>query len=167
MDAIFVAAGSGSTAAGLLAGACVSSLASMRVVAVQVSDTPFLRGLIIAQARAALKRLGVRVGVAELNRRLDVDKSWIGAGYGHPTAAGDCSTEAAAQWGLELEGTYTAKTLAAALRSIGRLPNHPLPAVRRYRHAAYWHTLSHRAARELIPHGVPVPGRLAQLFTLS
>ena len=50
LDAIIVAAGSGSTAAGLLAG-IVRTGAARRIIAVQVAPNPALRALVLGQAR--------------------------------------------------------------------------------------------------------------------
>src|SRR5205807_9213525 len=66
---------------------------------------------------AALLALG---GWRPRPTRLDIDRHWLGPGYGHPTRAGDEATRVAADLGLTLEPTYTAKAFAAALDQLGR-----------------------------------------------
>ena len=55
LDAIIVAAGSGSTAAGLLAGVLRRGVAR-RIIAVQVAPNPMLRALVLGQALYSLWR---------------------------------------------------------------------------------------------------------------
>ena len=63
--------------------------------------------------------------------RLEVNDGYLGHGYGHATAEGARASEAAARFGLLLDGTYTAKTFAAARdRPVTDDP------------VLYWHTLS-------------------------
>jgi 1-aminocyclopropane-1-carboxylate deaminase/D-cysteine desulfhydrase-like pyridoxal-dependent ACC family enzyme len=71
----------------------------------------------LEQATAALLTVA---GGRPRNARLDVDKHWFGAGYGHPTRAGEEAMQVAADLGLTLEPTYTAKAFAAALDQLGR-----------------------------------------------
>jgi D-cysteine desulfhydrase len=112
-DFIFVALGSGGTAAGLLAGLAASTLRS-RLVAVPILKLPFPRRLVETLAAAAL-RLSGRLVPRDLSRHLMIDSRWIGAGYGETTVAGEEAIKTAQSYGLQLESTYTAKAFAAAL----------------------------------------------------
>ncbi|HRI55000.1 MAG TPA: hypothetical protein PLW65_32910, partial [Pseudomonadota bacterium] len=47
--------------------------------------------------------------------QLRLDGRWVGGGYAHPTPAGLLAMKRAAAAGLQLEPTYTGKTLAALL----------------------------------------------------
>jgi len=117
-DRIVVAAGTGGTAAGLVAGGRLAGLAS-RVVAVRVFDAVVAnRHVIAAQARAVVRRLrhldptlpDVTVDADDL----DVDPRWFGGMYGRPTPEAERAVREGAP-GLALETTYTGKAFAACL----------------------------------------------------
>ncbi len=144
LDGIVVAAGSGSTAAGLLAGVLRTGVAE-RVIAVQVAPNPGLRLAILGQALYALSRRGHSVPWREAVRRLCIDQRFLGNGYGHASAAGNAATEVARSFGLEVEPTYTAKAFASALDWVRQMeqPAEPCKLRLRQRHSyLYWHTLS-------------------------
>jgi 1-aminocyclopropane-1-carboxylate deaminase/D-cysteine desulfhydrase-like pyridoxal-dependent ACC family enzyme len=112
-DAIWLAAGSGLTAAGLALGcAALGMRTRVRVVSVQ-QRRGFIEPLIrrrIAEA-AALLGLEPPSGV-----RLAVDDGWIGPGYGQPSrAALDAMVLAARLEGWALDPAYTGKALAALI----------------------------------------------------
>jgi D-cysteine desulfhydrase len=182
LDAIIVAAGSGSTAAGLLAG-ILRTGAARRIVAVQVVSNPALRALVIGQAACALWRHDQWIRPVDAMRSLRIDARFIGAGYGHASADSDRVTELARSFGLELEPTYTAKAFAAALswasptRSDPTRSN-PTPSdparcdnrrsklrLHRRRTYLYWHTLSAVPLNPLLA-GAPekLPRELEQLL---
>lgn len=119
--AIFVAAGTGGTAAGLLAGMALAGMET-ELHAVRVVH-PFLLGRrkIVNLARSSLKllaRRGVAIGEAttRLDARLHLEEGYLGEGYGFETAAAAeairCFQESA---GIKLEGCYTGKAAAACL----------------------------------------------------
>jgi D-cysteine desulfhydrase len=116
---VYLAVGSGGSAAGLAAGLALAGLPT-RVVGVLVTDIlpPSERSL-AALARRALERLA-RAG-ASLPRplpalALELERGFAGPGYAVPTAEGsDALRRAAELEGLELDATYTAKALAALL----------------------------------------------------
>jgi D-cysteine desulfhydrase len=118
---VYVAVGSGGSAAGLAAGLALAGLRT-RVVAVLVTDVlPPAHAKLVRLARAALRRLA-RAGAAldpdafaaEVARSLELDRDHVGAGYGHATAEAESAARAALEReGLELDPTYTAKALAA------------------------------------------------------
>jgi 1-aminocyclopropane-1-carboxylate deaminase/D-cysteine desulfhydrase-like pyridoxal-dependent ACC family enzyme len=172
LDAIIVAAGSGSTAAGLLAG-ILRTGAARRVVAVQVVANPALRALVLGQAACALWRHAQQLRPVGALRSLCIDARFIGAGYGHASTDGDRVTELARSFGLELEPTYTAKAFAAAMSwaSLAHA-NHRCSDNRRCklrlhrrRTYLYWHTLSAVPLTPLLC-GAPetLPRELARLL---
>jgi D-cysteine desulfhydrase len=111
-DLIYVALGSGGTAAGLIAG-FAGAATPPRVVAVRVVDR------VVANA-SATRRLARRTralaGLAAAPLApLVVDHRFFGGGYGCTTAAADAAVARAAAHGLTLEPTYTGKAMAALL----------------------------------------------------
>ena len=167
--AIVVAAGSGSTAAGLLAG-ILRTGAAERVIAVQVAPNPALRTLILGQALCALWQFGQRTSPWAALRALGVERRFVGAGYGHSVPAGDEAVALARSFGLELEPTYTAKAFAATLsfaRDGVRARHHDRSKLRLHQRQTYlyWHTLSSVPLAALLE-GAPqtLPGELAQLL---
>lgn len=133
-----VAAGSGGTAAGLLAGMAKHRLAG-RVVAVAVNDNPLLRATILGQAWGVERRQGRSITWG-LGRRLTIDTSAVGQGYGYPTEDTSAAISQAAHVGLHLEHTYTAKAYAVA-RTLTQA--HPEQVV------VFWQTVSQRPLPQL------------------
>jgi D-cysteine desulfhydrase len=135
---VFVALGSGGTAAGLLLGLRLAGLRS-RLMAVQVSDlTPLnpktVAGLANGAARL-LRQRGAPLPPGDIEpEEVTVLSDWLGAGYGYPTPAATRAEELLREMeGLELEGVYTAKTMSAlvGLVEAGQLREGPV---------LYWHT---------------------------
>lgn len=140
---VWVAHGSGGTAAGLLAGFALLGWPT-RVCAVQVNDG-FIANRWVVQALAArtLALLEAYGGVATPPldpTRLVCVKGFLGAGYGVPTAEGDAAVERGREAGIAADPVYTGKTLAAVIaraRDAGPGPHllwhthnsRPLPAV--------------------------------------
>lgn len=133
-----VAAGSGGTAAGLLAGLIKHRLAG-RVVAVAVNHNPSLRALVLTQAWGIERQSG-RALSPQLPRHVFVDRSAVGRGYGHPSSETRAAIEAAAHVGLHLEHTYTAKAYVVAQRLAALHPNHAV---------VFWQTVSQRPLPQL------------------
>jgi len=136
-DVIVVPLGSGGTAAGLVAGLVHYGLKS-RVLAVAVSKAPLARAHVQRLARRTLEAMGSLADTAELPRRLVVDHTQLGAGYGHaPRGFGALAELSRSELGIVLDETYTAKAFAAALGLVqSTLPRErPLDVL-------YWHTLS-------------------------
>jgi 1-aminocyclopropane-1-carboxylate deaminase/D-cysteine desulfhydrase-like pyridoxal-dependent ACC family enzyme len=152
-DWIVVPLGSGGTCAGLAAGVVRRGL-SCRVLAVQVVPGVGPRAAARYLAREALRRAGHGFRAPALESQLVFDISKIGAGYGHPSAAGANATEVARGLGLELDPTYTAKAFASVLELLtGELRLGAMPPGRPLR-VLYWHTL---AATNLAPLLVAAP----------
>ncbi len=127
---VLVAAGSGGTAAGLVA---ASGAASWRVVAAAVSRSvaeTAERVFSLAAVAAAVRRLP-----APAEADTDV-RDAMGPGYGVPSAAGERAAELAASTeGLLLDPVFSAKALGLLLTE----PKLPEPIV-------FWHTGGHAAA---------------------
>lgn len=116
---VVVAVGTGGTAAGLALGFQLAGLRS-RVLGVVVNDQLRLDPPTIARLarRTAklLERRGAELGPLRLDPgMLDLTRSQLGAGYGHPTAAAVRAAELAAADGLALDPVYTAKAMAGLL----------------------------------------------------
>lgn len=136
-DIIVVPLGSGGTAAGLLAGLVHYEMKS-RVLAVAVVDAPLARRRVLGLARRTLDAMGSLASPSELPGRLVVDRSQLGAGYGHaPPDYAELAELAKRACAVELDETYTAKAFAAALA----LTRDVLPRERPL-DVLYWHTLS-------------------------
>jgi 1-aminocyclopropane-1-carboxylate deaminase/D-cysteine desulfhydrase-like pyridoxal-dependent ACC family enzyme len=132
-DAIVVPLGSGGTAAGLAL--AMRALGwSTRVVAVRVAPAVVanrwrVTGLVRGAARL-LARLDPSLEVSDAVSVIVVHG--IGAGYGHPSAAGEVARALAATHGVILDSTYGAKAFAAL----------PTLAARGFRRVVFWHTFA-------------------------
>jgi D-cysteine desulfhydrase len=117
---VFVPAGSGGIAAGLLVGFDLAGL-DTTVHAVRVADPLWAnRRAILTLARASARVLR-RAGGPRVRpdpRRLVLDTRWFGGVYGAPTEAGRAAQALAEDLGLGIEPTYSAKTLAAAAHAL-------------------------------------------------
>ena len=132
-DAIVVPLGSGGTAAGLVL--AMRTLGwSTRVIGVRVAPMIVAnRWHVAALARGAarlLARLGVTLPDCDSTALIVLDG--IGAGYGHPSAAGETARALAATCGMVLEPTYGAKAFAML----------PAVAKRGFRRVVFWHTFA-------------------------
>lgn len=110
-DHVVVAAGSGLTAAGLVAGFARAGVPT-RVVAISVQQpTEFIAPLILKRAREALELLGGD-GIVDPSRLIVHDR-FIGAGYGIATDASlSAIATAGRSAGLVLDPAYSGKALA-------------------------------------------------------
>jgi D-cysteine desulfhydrase len=135
---IFVALGSGGTAAGLLLGLRLAGLRS-RLMPVLVSNLTPLSSQSVAglanRTAQLLRKRGASLPRDEIApEEVTILSDWLGDGYGHPTAAASQAEELLRETeGLELEGVYTAKTMSAlvSLAETGQLRDGPV---------LYWHT---------------------------
>jgi 1-aminocyclopropane-1-carboxylate deaminase/D-cysteine desulfhydrase-like pyridoxal-dependent ACC family enzyme len=108
---VAIAAGSGLTAAGLLAGFARAGIAT-RVLAFSVQQPrAFIEPLILRRAAEALALLGTPALIDPT--RLHVDDAFIAPGYGLPSAASIAAVATAGRAaGLVLDPAYTGKALA-------------------------------------------------------
>ena len=126
-DTLVVPLGSGGTAAGLMVGLALAGLPT-RVLAVRVVPRVVAnRRRVLRLARAAAARFGRLAGVAapEIREdRLVVEQAQYGGAYARETDASRTAlTLLRAAGGPSLEGTYSAKALAAALTHARRSPS--------------------------------------------
>jgi len=154
---IFVALGSSGTAAGLLLGLRLAGLRS-RLLPVVVNDTIVVGGRTVTglanRTARLLRRRGASLPEGDIwPEEVTVLSDWLGAGYGHPTEAAARAEELVRETeGLELEGVYTAKTMAALidLVKVGELGDGPV---------LYWHTYNALP----LPFGPPTAEDLRQV----
>ncbi len=125
--AIFTAAGTGGTAAGLLAGLALCStgtkLHAVRVVRPEILPASRITGL----ASGALNRLAqqnIKAAAIEqgsLDGRLELETDYLGSGYGFTTKKASEAIKLFRELeGIELEECYTAKAAAALIDYCGR-----------------------------------------------
>ena len=119
-DTVVVPLGSGGTAVGTAVGLGLAGWSRASVVAVRAADAIVTNRAVLAGLEAGTAALLALAGCRARPARVDVDRHWLGAGYGHPTRAGEEAIAVAADLGLTLEPTYTAKAFAAALDQLGR-----------------------------------------------
>ena len=119
--AIFVAAGTAGTAAGIAA-ALAHRRQRIPIVAVRVAPRPWATARVVTRhAKHLLKKMHALPD----ERRLSIvgEGGFFGEGYGKPARGVDEAIELAAADGVELEPTYTGKAFAAlashALRGMG------------------------------------------------
>jgi 1-aminocyclopropane-1-carboxylate deaminase/D-cysteine desulfhydrase-like pyridoxal-dependent ACC family enzyme len=154
-DAIVAPLGSGGTAAGLAAGIVELGVAT-RVVGVRIVGPALIgKQRALWLAHRAARRRGFAGPLASLARTLDVERGYLGRGYGYATDAGERASSAAKREGLALDVTYTAKTFAAAL---------DLVASSRFRTVLYWHTLSSTPLAPLLEGAPALDPKLDRLF---
>jgi len=119
-ERVFVAVGSGATAAGLALGLRLSGL-RIPLSAVVVNDLLRLDARSLQRLARRSARLLRRRGAAvdsdyeRIGGELEVTRRWLGAGYGEPTAESREALRIAAARGLDLDPVYTAKAFAAVL----------------------------------------------------
>ena len=137
---LVVALGSGGTAAGLLAGLRLAGLRS-RLVCILVNDLVRVDERTVARlARRTLRLLRKRgSSVREIEvaaAEIEIERGWLGPGYGHSTPAADRATRLFGEReDIVLEPVYTAKAVAAMLDLNRRGAFGPGPLL-------YWHTYS-------------------------
>lgn len=129
-DVIVVPASSGGTLAGLRVGLDRTDLET-RVVGVRVIERYVVNRWSVARlARKTATLLSDGERTAYGRQDVDLLSGYLGDGYGVPTSAGETAQKLAADYGLVLDPTYTAKTVAA-------LADHFDDET-----VLYWHTLS-------------------------
>ncbi len=142
-ETIVLPVGSGGTAAGLALGLGIAGLHS-RIVGVAITRAPTSWALTVRRMALETARLIRKSGAADLDAsvaEVSVSDRWLGGGYGRPTIQSDEALHLmAAEEGLQLEPTYTAKTVAGLTA---------MSAARKLREPVlYWHTYDARLAGE-------------------
>jgi len=158
---LYLAVGSGGTFAGLVAGLRLAGLAT-RVVGVLVTDilppSPSRLAWAARRTVALLRRADPSVPHVALSATdFTLVRSELGPGYGSPTPAARAAIALAATAGLQLDGTYTGKCLAAILARAkrGELGGGPV---------LFWNTyngvdVAARAPRAVVDGDLPAPFR--------
>lgn len=115
-DAVYVALGSGGTAAGLLLGlgSAARELVAVRVAPWPAASETMVRFYAQRSRKLLAKYLGTQPTLAE-GPRLRVDGRFIGQGYGYATQQAQQAIEHARSLGIGLDPVYTGKTFAALL----------------------------------------------------
>jgi D-cysteine desulfhydrase len=119
-DVVVAPLGSGGTAVGLALGLALAGWRRAAVVAVRAADAVVTNVAVLRSLEAGTAALLALGGWRPRPARFMVDRRWLGRGYGHPTEAGAAASERAAELGLPVEPTYTAKALASALDRVDR-----------------------------------------------
>ena len=127
-DVVVVPASSGGTLAGLVVGFDRAGI-DATLVGVPVVERYLLNRLFVSRMANKIARA---VGEAATYTRNDVTlcRGYLGEGYAEPTPEGERVSKIAAKYGLKLDPTYTAKTVAAIADSFSD------------EQVLYWHTLS-------------------------
>lgn len=114
-EVVGLAVGTGGTIAGLLVGLALTDL-DPDVLGIRVADRLFGNAVRVARlgnrTASLLADLGVDSPPRLSPRDVTIVDGYVGAGYGSKTTAGRRAKAVAAEHGLELDGTYTAKALA-------------------------------------------------------
>lgn len=162
---IYVATGTMGSAGGLALGLALAGLDS-EVQAVRVSPLEIMNrerlDRLIAKTAAMLHRLDPAVP-ADIHRRtrVDVRHEFFGEGYARSTPATDAAIDVArAALGLDLEATYTGKSMAALLHDAA-LPQH------RDATLMFWNTYNSSPLPEVPAEAVDVrklPGEFLRYF---
>jgi D-cysteine desulfhydrase len=150
--AVFVALGSGGSAAGLALGLALAGLETP-VVAVRVVERVLanrsLTRLLAWRAARLLRRSGAELPAA-VPIRLEVEHDEFGDEYGRPTPAARGAVERAAEAeGLALETTYTGKALAGLVRCAAQTAHR--------QRLLFWNTHNARDLAELTAGSVGAP----------
>lgn len=119
-DVVVVPLGSGGTAVGMAIGLTIAGWTDTEVLAVRAADAVANNIGVLGGLEAGTSALLALGGWRPRPVKLRVARQWFGGRYGRPTRAGDEAMRIAAEMGLELEPTYTAKAFAAALDQLGR-----------------------------------------------
>jgi len=130
-DAIVVPLGSGGTAAGLLLAVGAlrwpTCVVGVRVASLIVANR-WRVGRLARGAATVLARRGIAFD--GFSHTTLIVRNGLGRGYGHPSPAGERARALAAEHGLALDPTYSAKAFAIV----------PALAARGYRRVVFWHT---------------------------
>jgi 1-aminocyclopropane-1-carboxylate deaminase/D-cysteine desulfhydrase-like pyridoxal-dependent ACC family enzyme len=117
-DTIVLATSSGGTQAGILAGCALHGLKT-RVIGVSADDPSDAIAAEIRRILADLERLLGTTANALTDAPIEIDDTFVGAGYGIPTAESTSAIELCARTeALFLDPTYTAKAMASLIARV-------------------------------------------------
>jgi D-cysteine desulfhydrase len=136
---IFCPAGSGGTMAGLVVGLRLCALPT-RVVGVSVTDRLFINrpriAYLVNQTLALIRQYEPLAACAPVRtEELTIIDGYLGGGYGAVTDQAENAVALAAQYGITLETTYTAKAFAALCQFVKDLPTNAGPVL-------FWNTFN-------------------------
>ncbi|MDQ3035687.1 MAG: pyridoxal-phosphate dependent enzyme [Myxococcota bacterium] len=161
-DAIYVALGTGGTAAGLAVGLAAAGVMA-EIVAVRVTPRALIRkGMLSTLTRGLVQKLRGMTdrfpGVADIAmKNLTIEEGFLGEGYGIATGAGREAARVVEETeGLVLDGSYTGKTMAALIAHAR--------GARRGQRLIYVHTLSSAPMQPLLEGAPPLPKRIEALM---
>jgi D-cysteine desulfhydrase len=117
-DDVVVGLGSGGTAAGTALGLRLAGWRRATVVAVRASDALVTNRAVLGGLEAGAAAMLAIGGWRPEPARVEIERGFLGGGYGHPTDAGAEAMKVGAGYHLSLEPTYTAKAFAAALERL-------------------------------------------------
>jgi 1-aminocyclopropane-1-carboxylate deaminase/D-cysteine desulfhydrase-like pyridoxal-dependent ACC family enzyme len=144
-DLAVVTLGSGGTVGGIAAGLALCGMKT-RILAVTVAEpAAFVARTARTLAVRCIRHEDRTLATRQALDRIEIDRRWLGPGYGFATPEGERATATAAGAGLTVDPTYTAKTFAAALDAVEQA---------RGKTILYWHTLS-SAPISLLLDGAP------------
>ena len=133
--AIYVALGSGSTAAGLALGLVLANrprpIKAIQVTSSLVVNRFVLNRLLMAGAKLLVEPEQQKELVSKAAQLIEIDEQMLGRGYGYPTSQSAIAMDEAQLDELLLDPIYTSKVFAAIQQS----PQDGLPVL-------YWHTES-------------------------
>ncbi len=158
-DYIFVAGGSGGSMAGLIVGTTLAGLKS-KVIGIRVADEQwvnrfFINGLANRTAKF-LHEMDNSIPFIKFKKdQVNLVHDYFGKEYGRFTPEGDRAMELAEKLeGLLLEGTYTAKALAAAMDHAERNPEAVTLFINTYNSVDLYSDLPEKCDIETIPEGM-------------
>jgi len=128
---IWLAAGTGGTVAGLLLGAKLCGL-DAKIMAVRVTQSNMVNEQIVAMMVNKTSKFltSIDPSVPEVSiepYEVEMLKGFLGPGYGHVTPEAKEAIELVEDLeGIDAEGTYTAKAIAAMIRNVPYDPDAPM-----------------------------------------
>lgn len=136
-DYIFVTVGTGGTAAGLILGAKMLGDIG-EVIGVRVVEKAFVNEWMIAweinRALRLLRKMGVQLEDIRISRRdINLIHDYMGSGYAESTPEAEEAIKLAGEDNIQLDITYTGKTMAALLDFVKEKPD---------KRFLFWHTLN-------------------------
>jgi 1-aminocyclopropane-1-carboxylate deaminase/D-cysteine desulfhydrase-like pyridoxal-dependent ACC family enzyme len=133
-DAIVHATSSGGTQAGLVAGCALAGVRT-RVVGISADESAPALSAVVREILTGLAPLVGQAGLRLDDAPIEIDDSFVGGGYGVPTAESRAAMELVARTeALFLDPTYTAKAMAGLIALVRR------GAFKHTDRVLFWHT---------------------------
>ncbi len=132
-EAVYLAMGSGGTVVGLAVGFALLG-APIKLNAVQTVDSSITNErTLLKQIKNVLRLLGLSIGLAKsiLSEHINVDRRYLGKGYGDISQSSLDAVSRASAFDLDLEPVFTGKVMAAIFHDLN---------VNNSLNILYWHT---------------------------